>query len=521
MQLALSRVSYTHPAAQDPILNTVTIAFAQGWTGLLGDNGCGKSTLARIACGLIEPDAGSVTRGLFCVYCPQEADARPDCLPDFALDFGRDARALRERFRLADDMPWRWGELSFGERKKLQIACALWQRPDVLAIDEPTNHLDAPARAELADALAGFRGIGILVSHDRDLLDALVRQCVSFEPSGPRGQTRLIMRPGGYTAIHDQAERERREIVHERASAQAELARLAAERQARSQEAARADARRSKRRLDPKDKSGRAKIDLAVFTGQDGARGKLARQMDGRMADARARVDAAFAPKRYDGNLFLEASPSPRKTIAHVPASAIPCGPGELALPDLYVGNTDHIALAGPNGAGKTTLLDHIRRLLACEEAGYLDSTTRRAPPVAGCWRSANGLCVLDIPQEPTAQQCIRALQGLRRLNTADRGRVLSSIARLNSDPDHVLEGTATSPGEMRKLMIGLGLLERPSLIIMDEPTNHLDLHSVEALEQALAGFAGALLLVSHDRAFLRACTSITWAIEGGSVQVS
>ena len=69
MQLALSRVTYTHPAAQDPILNNVTIAFPQGWTGLLGDNGCGKSTLARLACGLIVPDSGTVSNGLFAVYC--------------------------------------------------------------------------------------------------------------------------------------------------------------------------------------------------------------------------------------------------------------------------------------------------------------------------------------------------------------------------------------------------------------------------------------------------------------------
>ena len=97
MQLALSRVSYTHPAAQDPILNNVTISFPQGWTGLLGDNGCGKSTLARIACGLLKPDSGSVTRGLVCAYCAQEADERPVRLDDFALDFDRETRLLRDR----------------------------------------------------------------------------------------------------------------------------------------------------------------------------------------------------------------------------------------------------------------------------------------------------------------------------------------------------------------------------------------------------------------------------------------
>ena len=322
MQLALSRVTYTHPAAQDPILNNATIAFPQGWTGLLGDNGCGKSTLAKIACGLLKPDSGAVSGNLLAAYCPQEADEAPAILADFALDYGREARSLRKRLSLTDDMPWRWDELSFGERKKLQIACSLWQRPDVLAVDEPTNHLDREARAQLTGLLASFTGVGILVSHDRELLDALASRCASFEASGPRGEMRIVVRPGGYSAGHMQAERERATAAGERKRAKGELARLAAERGQRSQEAARSDARRSKRGLDPKDRSARAKIDLAIFTGQDGARSKLLRQMDGRIAAAQSRADAAFVPKRYDGSLFLDAKPSPPQNRA--PHS---CGP--------------------------------------------------------------------------------------------------------------------------------------------------------------------------------------------------
>lgn len=503
MQLALTRVTYTHPAAQDPILNNVTIAFPQGWTGLLGDNGCGKSTLARLACGLIAPDAGTVSNSLFAVYCPQEADEAPHALADFALDFGREARGLRTQLNLTDDMPWRWDELSFGERKKLQIACALWQRPDVLAIDEPSNHLDREARVRLERLLTAFTGIGILVSHDRELLDALVERCASFEPTGPRGEMRIVVRPGGYSAGHMQAERERAAAAGERKRAKDELARLAAEREQRSQEAARSDARRSKRGLDPKDKSARAKIDLAIFTGQDGARGKLLRQMDGRMAAAQSRADAIFVPKRYDGSLFLDAKPSPRKTVLHIPAGIIPCGEGTLELPEVFVGNTDRVGIVGPNGAGKSTLLDHVRDMLG-KQAEQL---------------GANALTVLDIPQEPNSARRRLVLETVRSLSPADRGRVLSCVAQLNSDPDRILEGAATSPGELRKLMIALGLLDAPALIIMDEPTNHLDLHSVEALERALAQFGGALLLVSHDRAFLRACTNITWEIKGGTVK--
>ena len=505
MQLALSRVTYTHPAAQDPILNNVTIAFPQGWTGLLGDNGCGKSTLAKIACGLLKPDSGAVSGNLLAAYCPQEADEAPAILADFALDFGREARSLRDRLDLTDDMPWRWDELSFGERKKLQIACSLWQRPDVLAIDEPTNHLDREARAQLTGLLASFTGVGILVSHDRELLDALADRCASFEASGPHRETRIVIRPGGYSQASSQAERERMTAIDERKRAKEHLARLSAEREQRAQEAARADGKRSKRGLDPKDKSARAKIDLAIVSGQDGARGKLLRQMDGRMAAAQDRAAATFVPRRYDGSLFLNAAPSSRKTVLHIPAGHIPCGENELELPELFVGNTERIGIVGPNGAGKTTLLDHVRRLLAQQ----VQSPGDRELPV------------LDIPQEPNAQERASTLAAVHSLSPTDRGRVLSCVAQLNSDPGRILEGAATSPGELRKLMIARGLLDAPALIIMDEPTNHLDLHSVEALERALAQFGGALLLVSHDHTLLRACTSTTWEIEAGALKVT
>ena len=489
MQLVLSHITYTYPAAPTPLLQDVSVTFPRGWTGLLGDNGCGKTTLARIATGEIAPEHGSVTAGLVSVLCAQEVDDEPDGLFDFAADYGREARELREIFRIEDDMPWRFAELSCGERKKLQIAVALWRRPDVLVVDEPTNHLDGDAREELARALARFRGIGILVSHDRALLDALAERCVSFENGG------IVVRPGGYTAAHAQAALERESLTRERKSAKDELARLAQERDRREHEAARADARRSKRKIDPKDKSAKAKIDLAIFTGQDGARGRLSAQMGARMEAAQKRVAAAYVAKRYDGDLWLDARPCPRKTLVHIKATNIPCGPGTLAVPELFVGNTDHIAIVGPNGAGKSTLLSHIRTLLAPD------------------------LTVLDIPQEPTPAERERVLEGIRALSPAARGQVLSTVAQLNSDPDRILTGARTSPGELRKLMLAAGMLNHPVLIIMDEPTNHLDLHSTEALERALAAYPGALLLVSHDRAFLNACTTRTWEVRAGRVR--
>ena len=496
MQLMLSGVTYAYPSALAPIIDNVTITFAQGWTALLGDNGCGKTTLAKIACGLIEPDAGSVTRGLVCAYVAQDADEPPEGLADFALDYGRAARELREAFRIEDDMPWRFDELSFGERKKLQVAVALWGRPDVLVADEPTNHLDADAREQLAGALSRFAGIGILVSHDRDLVDLLASRCASFEPSG------IVVRPGGYSAARGQAKLERATAVAERASAKRELARLSAEKDARAHEAARADARRSKRNLDPRDRDARGRIDLAIFTGKDGQAGRLSSQMDARVAAARERLAAARVAKRYDGDLWVDAEPARRRTVLHVPATTLPCGPeGTLRVPELWVGNRDHVGVIGPNGAGKSTLLAHLRGLLAkAADAGQ-------------------GVEVLDIPQELPAEARDAMVGRVAALTSADRGRVLSTVAQLNSEPDRILEGGRTSPGELRKLMLAEGILRHPALIVMDEPTNHLDLHSTEALERALAAYPGALVLVSHDRRFLAACTSRTWEVRGGLVR--
>ena len=118
------------------------------------------------------------------------------------------------------------------------------------------------------------------------------------------------------------------------------------------------------------------------------------------------------------------------------------------------------------------------------------------------------------VPQEPTEAERRGALVRLGELLPDERGFVLGIVARLNSDPARLLEGGEPSPGELRKLMLALGMLGKPALIVMDEPTNHLDLHSTQALQELLAGFPGALLLVSHDAALLDAATGTRWEVE-------
>lgn len=136
---------------------------------------------------------------------------QPDNLEEFALAFDGLAVALRRDLGIEEDCAWAFGELSGGQQKRLQVACALWAQPDVLAVDEPTNHLDATTRHAIATALSRFAGVGLLVSHDRELLDVLCSQCLFVTRVG------AVMRPGGYAHASSQAALERRSAAHARA----------------------------------------------------------------------------------------------------------------------------------------------------------------------------------------------------------------------------------------------------------------------------------------------------------------
>ncbi|MFR4802070.1 MAG: ATP-binding cassette domain-containing protein [Eggerthellaceae bacterium] len=200
--LTLSHITYTYPQAAEAALRDVSATFDAGWTAVIGDNGCGKTTLARIACGLVRPDEGTVSARLPFAYCEQDPRIEPATLYDFACDFAPDAVRLRSTLEIPDDAPWRFDSLSGGEQKKLQIAAALWSRPELLVLDEPTNHVDAACCERILAALRGFSGIGILISHDRSLIDSLPRQCLCFENGV------AIMRPGTYGEAFEQRKRE-------------------------------------------------------------------------------------------------------------------------------------------------------------------------------------------------------------------------------------------------------------------------------------------------------------------------
>ena len=261
--LTLSHVSFTYPQAARAVLTDLSAAFAQGWTAIVGDNGCGKTTLARIACGLETPDKGSISARLSFAYCEQDPRIEPSLLYDFACDFSPEATRLRTALEIPDDALWRFGSLSGGEQKKIQIAAALWSSPSLLVLDEPTNHVDATCRERILEALQAFSGIGIVISHDRRLIGSLPNQCLCFENG------HFVMRPGTYDNASEQRKREL--LCSQRANEKARktVAALQREHIRRAEEASRTAKRRSGRTLDKHDSDGREKRRLAVYTGQD------------------------------------------------------------------------------------------------------------------------------------------------------------------------------------------------------------------------------------------------------------
>lgn len=508
MQLNLSNIEYTYPLAVEPTIRNVTATFPAGWTGFVGDNGSGKTTLARVACGFLQPDAGVVSPSLFSTYCAQSAEEPPSNLEDFAVAYDRAAIKLRNGLSIGDDWPWQYDMLSCGQQKRLQVACALWSAPDVLVVDEPTNHVDASTRQALLAALSKFKGVGILISHDRELLDALCSQCL-FIVNGT-----ATMRSGGYSQALLQVTLERSSAIHVREIAQKERARTEREAQRRREEASRVQARKSGKGIAKNDSDARAKKRHYIVSGQDGKAGKLSSRMQSRLEKAEDDVADSKVEKRYDAHVWLDVEPSKRKVLFRMEPGCISVGESLLSLPALFIGNTDHIGLVGDNGSGKTTLVKKIIASISADTSSIDTSLIDTSFMDATANTGRADTRVLYIPQEPDVLQKEKTLKKMRELSSAQRGQVLSIVAQLNSDPDCILEGDTVSPGEMRKLMLALGILESPELLVMDEPTNYLDLGSTEALERLLSVYPGALLLVSHDASLVSSATSITWRIQ-------
>ena len=454
--------------------------------GLIGRNGAGKSTLMRAIAGEFDPDEGSLDlpRGTRIGYIAQEAPAGlttpfeavlaadteraallteaetcedPDRLGDLherliAIDaHAAPARAARILVGLGFDEEAQGRPLdsfSGGWRMRVALAALLFSQPDLLLLDEPSNHLDLEAVMWLEDFLKSYRATIIVVSHERDFLNNVVDHILHLQG----GKTTLYA--GGY----DSFERQRAERMAQLAAARA------------NQETQRAK--------------------LTDYIARNSARASTAKQ-----AQSRAKMLAKMQPIAEAANDPTLAFDFPNPTELRPPLITLDhasVGYGDtpiLSRLNLRLDPDDRIALLGRNGNGKTTLA----RLLAAQLTP-MDGDMAATSKMKVGYFTQYQVEELDRDDTPLAHMT-RVMPG------ASPAAVRAQLGRFGFSGDRATAKVGTmSGGERARLALALVTREAPHLLILDEPTNHLDVDAREALVQALNGYSGAVLLVSHDR---------------------
>jgi len=495
-------------AAAMPVLRGVSFHLREGWHGLVGANGAGKTTLLRVLAGELPPDDGAVVcvpRAAGVALCEQRVEALSGAVEQLAASSTAEANELRGRLRLDPSSLARWETLSPGERKRWQIGAALASDADVLLLDEPTNHLDATACALLVGALRRFRGVGIVVSHDRALLDELPEQTLRLHDGV------ITVHAGGVSRASADWSEKRRALLEEHAAARARADAIAHRlADARRQHAAADRSRSASSRMHGvRDHDGRSMAAKGRANNGEARRGRLVGVLRESFDRAERAVPRVEKDVTLGSSVFATFSRAPGRILFHVDqdvrAGTGTDGPVVLRGVRLTIARDDRVRIEGDNGAGKSSLL---RALLAARTPGRDDDHGHR---------------ILVLPQEMADDRVARDMAVLHGLPPEPRGRVLAVFAALGSDPERLLHrGTdglsSLSPGEARKLALALGLGGHAWALVLDEPTNHLDLPTVERLEGALAAYPGAIGLVSHDERFARAVTTRSVRLSGGAV---
>ncbi|WP_367071584.1 ABC-F family ATP-binding cassette domain-containing protein [Enterobacter roggenkampii] len=529
--------------AQSPsfILHQVTCQFPTGDTlfgplnltlepslcALVGRNGSGKTRLLRLLAGLDEPATGHIERfgshawvaqqhvissqttlaellGYDAIFTARKRIDSGDYQPDdlALLDGYWDiAERLSEAFINATLPPFEPDkpaiELSGGERIRALLCGAFTAGADFLLLDEPTNHLDRQGRVWFYDQLSRYQGGVLVASHDRELLEQVPR-ILELSASGLRSY-------GGNYADY-QAQRDA-----EQQAARAALEHAATERKrtrARMQKEHDDSQRRSAKTLRTVDTLNIASFERVKYKGAAKERiGTWKKQHSEQNEALNAAVNKARERVEDDNPVMFT-----------LPGSQIPEGKQVLVLEDLVLQHVPvpplnwrmdgpmRVALKGPNGCGKSTLLKTLLGEVAPRSGSCKVSVS--------CAYLDQHLSRLDLSQS--------VMTHLNLSHTPlEEGVLRTRLAQLQLGADKVmLPLAALSGGERLKAALACVLwrAEATQLLLLDEPTNHLDLASVQAIEAALAGFPGALLVVSHDEAFLSGLTlthALVWEEAG------
>jgi len=512
--IILSRLSLSTPDGRS-LLSDIDLTFGAERAGLVGRNGVGKTTLlASISkehgpqsghvvvngtVGLLRQDAqllaGATVVDLFgargaleLLRRAERGDASVDELSvvDWTLETRLASALVRVGFDVAPDTEL--DSLSGGQITRVRLAALLFTEPDFLLLDEPTNNLDRDGRNAVINLLASWCGGAIVVSHDRALLETMdaIVELTSL------GATRY---GGNWSAYRDQKAVELAAVRHDLAHAEKHLFEI----DGRAQEAAERKARK-----DSGGKKKRAKGDMPrILAGarkdrSEDSGGKNAQVAERRRAEA---LDAVDTARRRIEIL--------RPLSVKLPSTHLPAGREVLWLDRVSAGyqpelpvlrdlslaivGPERVALVGPNGSGKTTLL----KLIAGEMR-----------PASGIVRVRPDFALFD-QKVGLLDPAISILDNFGRLNPkAGTNECHAALARFmfRADAARQIVGSLSGGQLFRAgLACVLGGPTPPSLLILDEPTNHLDLESIEAVEAGLRAYGGALLVVSHDEAFLQA----------------
>ena len=454
-----------------PLFADLSVTLASGdRLGVVGINGCGKSTLLGVLAGTIEPEAGTVRRGRGSrTSLLDQGAVLPAGTVASVVGGGWEGAAVLDRLGMGGSLDLDVATLSGGQRKRVALARVLVgvggdghppDEHDLLVLDEPTNHLDLEAIVWLEEWLAGFPGGLVLVTHDRHVLDRVTTSVLELD----RG--RAHVHGGGYQSWLD----------------------------ARAERAARSEAAEARRR-------NLARAELAWLRRGAPAR---SRKPWARVAAATALIEQRPDAPSRSGDLPLHLG-TPRLGDQVVELRGVGDGYGDGWLfrgLDLRLDPRERLGVVGANGTGKSTLLEVLAGRRTPREGSVVQGTTVQ-------------LALYDqqgVELDPT-QRVREAIAGPTRQPDWTDARLLEAFW-FDDDAQHAPIGLL-SGGERRRVQLLLALATKPNVLLLDEPTNDLVLDTLRSLEDFLDEWPGALVVVSHDRAFLERTVTDVLVLDG------